>query len=77
MKITRAYTIDKETLEILSRKPNKSQFVCRAVKRMHFLEGQLRLYELDVEELLTSAAVKGSCPPHIAAVIKEHYQIHK
>jgi len=35
MRITRAYTIDFETKEILDRKPNKSQFVCQAVKKLN------------------------------------------
>ena len=35
MKITRAYTIDLETKRILDRKENKSQYVCRAVKKLH------------------------------------------
>ena len=35
MKITRAYTVDRETIEILKKKSNKSQYVCRAVKKLH------------------------------------------
>ena len=35
MKVTRAYTIDIETKNILDRKANKSQYVCRAVKKLH------------------------------------------
>ena len=77
MKITRAYTIDRQTLEILKKKPNKSQYVCRAVKRLDNQEGELRLWEIPVEELLKHSCIRGSCPSHIAAVIMEHFQIHK
>ena len=77
MKITRAYTIDRQTLGILKTKKNKSQYVCRAVKRLDANEGQLQLYELPVEELLMHCANRGGCAQHIAAVIKEHFQIHK
>jgi len=77
MKITRAYTIDRQTLEILKKKNNKSQYVCRAVKRLHTNEGELSLWEIPVDELLQSAAIRGSCPKHISAVIFEYYQIQK
>ncbi len=77
MKITRAYTVDRETLDILRKKPNKSAYVCRAVKRMDNNEGELRLYELPVDELLQHVMGRGGCPPHIEAVIREYYQIHK
>ena len=77
MKITRAYTVDRETIEILKKKSNKSQYVCRAVKRLHTNERELSLWEIPVAELLQSAAIRGSCPAHISAVIFEFYQIHK
>jgi len=77
MKITRAYTVDRETIEILKKKSNKSQYVCRAVKRLHVNEGELRLYEIPVGELLQHCMIRGGCPPHIEAVIREYYQIHK
>lgn len=77
MKITRAYTVDRETIEILKKKSNKSQYVCRAVKRLHVNEGELRLYEIPVGELLQHCAGRGSCPQHIELVIREYYQIHK
>ena len=77
MKITRAYTIDRQTLEILKRETNKSQYVCRAVKRLHSNAAELRLYEVPVGELLQHVMGRGGCPPHIEAVIREYYQIHK
>jgi len=77
MKITRAYTVDRETIEILKKKSNKSQYVCRAVKRLHNNEGELRLYDIPVGELLQHCAVRGGCPQHIELVIREYYQIHK
>lgn len=39
MKITRAYTIDIETKRILDSKPNKSEYVCRAVRKLHRGDG--------------------------------------
>ena len=54
MKITRAYTIDRETLEILQRKRNKSQYVCRAVKKMHNGQRSFELSDCSTKMILNS-----------------------
>ena len=40
MRITRAYTITREVKNILDTKPNKSEYVCRAVRKLHAQQGQ-------------------------------------
>ena len=35
MRITRAYTITPEVKRILDTKPNKSEYICRAVRKLH------------------------------------------
>ena len=54
MKITRAYTIDIETKRILDRKPNKSQYVCRAVKKLDQKDGEddIPLMEADDKTII-------------------------
>ena len=40
MRITRAYTITPEVKRILDTKVNKSDYVCRAVSKLHAQQGQ-------------------------------------
>ena len=46
MRITRAYTITPEVKRILDSKVNKSEYVCRAVRRLHNGE-----YDFDITHL--------------------------
>ena len=65
MRITRAYTITLEVKRILDTKPNKSEYICRAVTKLHtqmqditpadFSTKQLLgayLYRLDFDDLI-------------------------
>ena len=57
MRITRAYTITPEVKRILDKKPNKSDFVCRAVTKLH--NGGLEYALSDVSTLALLAALQG------------------
>jgi len=52
MRITRAYTITREVKRILDTKSNKSDYVCRAVSKMHAQESQFDVRDLPTNQLL-------------------------
>lgn len=70
MKITRAYTIDRETMEILNRKRNKSQYVCRAVKKMHKGQRSFDLSDCSTKMLLNSLLTREDLSPHLKKIIE-------
>lgn len=54
MRITRAYTITPEVKRILDTKPNKSDFVCRAVSRLHIQGDEFDLRDVPTKQLLVA-----------------------
>lgn len=54
MRITRAYTITREVKNILDTKPNKSDYVCRAVKRLHIQGEEFDLRDVPTKQLLVA-----------------------
>ena len=72
MRITRAYTITPEVKRILDTKPNKSEYICRAVRRLHIQEDDFTLLDVDTDELLRTLMRRAGCPAHIKAVISDY-----
>ena len=72
MRITRAYTITREVKRILDTKPNKSDYVCRAVRHLHIGERDFSLRDMPVDEILRYLVTRGSTPGHIKAVIQDY-----
>ena len=54
MRITRAYTITPEVVRILDTKVNKSDYVCRAVKRLHTQLDQVTPADFTTKQLLAA-----------------------
>ena len=54
MRITRAYTITPEVKRILDTKPNKSDYVCRAVMRLHIEGEKFDLRDVPTRQLLAA-----------------------
>ena len=72
MRITRAYTITPEVKRILDTKPNKSEYICRAVRRLHIQEDDFTLLDIETNELLRTLVRRAGCPVHIKAVIRDY-----
>lgn len=51
MKSLKTYNMDRDCIEILSRQPNKSQFVCRAVRKLSAGDGTT-LADFDTKQLI-------------------------
>jgi len=72
MRITRAYTITPEVKRILDTKPNKSEYICRAVRKMHLLEDELVLRDLPLEDIMRHLIARAGTPYHIKAALMAH-----
>ena len=75
MKITRAYTITPEVKRILDTKVNKSQFICRAVRKLHLLEDEFVLRDLPLEDIMRHLIARSGTPYHIKTAIMAHLNI--
>ena len=51
MRITRAYTITPEVKRILDTKPNKSDYICRAVRKLHTQEEAFDIRDIPTTRL--------------------------
>lgn len=51
MRITRAYTITPEVKRILDTKPNKSEYICRAVRKLHVGEEAFSYQDIETKRL--------------------------
>ena len=54
MRITRAYTITPEVKRILDTKVNKSDYVCRAVRKLHTQLDQVTPADFTTKQLLAA-----------------------
>lgn len=52
MKSLKTYNMDYDCIQILQHKPNKSQYVCRSIRRMQKLEEELDLNLIGIRYLL-------------------------
>lgn len=71
MRITRAYTITPEVKKILDRKPNKSDFICRAVMKFHDKENAFELRDVRTRELIAALHQREDLPSHIKLLLWE------
>ena len=69
MRITRAYTITPDVKRILDRKPNKSDFVCKAVRRYDHLIDSVSPAEFETRQLLAALSSRDDVSAHLKAVI--------
>ena len=58
MKVLKTYNIDLDVVKILASKPNKSQFVCRAVRRLESKSDGIDAYTFDEKTLLVWLSVR-------------------
>ena len=53
MKSLKTYNLDQDVITILARQPNKSQFVCRAVRKLNAGDGT-SLADFDTKQLIAA-----------------------
>ena len=69
MKRTRAYTLSDDVIAILSRKPNKSQYVERAVRKFSREEEEFDIRDVPTRALMWALSQRDDCPQSIKAII--------
>jgi hypothetical protein len=74
MRITRAYTITPEVKRILDTKPNKSEYICRAVTKLHTQLQEITPADFTTKQLLASYLSRIEINDPIRALIVERIQ---
>ena len=74
MRITRAYTITPEVKRILDTKPNKSEYICRAVTKLHTQLQEITPADFTTKQLLASYLSRIDINDPIRALIVERIQ---
>ena len=74
MRITRAYTITPEVKRILDTKVNKSQFVCRAVTKLHTQLHNITPADFTTKQLLAAYLHRLDMNDPIRALIVDRIQ---
>ena len=71
MRITRAYTITPEVKRILDTKINKSEYVCRAVRKLHTQLDEITPADFTTKQLLAAYLARLDMNDPIRALIVE------
>jgi hypothetical protein len=69
MRITRAYTITQEVKRILDTKQNKSDYICRAVRKMHIQEQEFDLRDIPTRQLMAALQARDDCVKHVKIIL--------
>jgi hypothetical protein len=64
--------MDQDCIQILSHKPNKSQYVCRSIRRMQKLEEDFDLDLIDTRYLLINLKHRDNIPHWLREIISNH-----
>lgn len=72
MKVNRTYTMDLRTLELLSRKKNKSLIVNLAVRQYMNHEDSFQLANVETKKLLLVLNQREDIPKHLKLLINSH-----
>lgn len=74
MKITRAYTLSVDVVNILKNKPNKTEFVERAVRKLHNQEDEFNLNDIPTRQLMAALQQRDDCVRHIKIILWDQLQ---
>lgn len=71
-KSLKTFNLRRTTINIVRTKPNQSEFVDRAINRLHNQEQDFTMVDISTEEILRYVINRGGCPAHIKAVIRDY-----
>lgn len=69
----KTFNLRHSTIAIVRKKPNQSEFVDRAIIRLHNSEDDFSLIDLSADQILKHLLSRGGCPEHIKAVIRAYF----
>lgn len=70
MKSLKTFNIDQDTITILNRKRNKSQFVCRAVKALQKQQQAFPLADVGTKIMLNTLVTRDDISPALQKLIE-------
>ena len=71
-KSLKTFNLRRSTIKIVRTKQNQSEFVDRAINRLHNQEGEFRLIDVETNILLDALVRRAACPAHVKAVIRDY-----
>ena len=74
MKRTRSYTISDDVIKILSYKPNKTDFVERAVRKLHKQEEEFSIVDVPTRQLMAVLQQRDDVARHIKIILWDQLQ---
>jgi hypothetical protein len=73
-KSLKTFNLRRTTIDIVRTKPNQSEFVDRAINRLHNQMDDFLLRDVPTDEILRHLLVRAGCPIHIKAVIRDYLE---
>ena len=73
-KSLKTFNLRRSTIKLVRTKQNQSEFVDRAIVRLHNQEDDFRLIDLETREIMRHLLTRGGCPHHIKAVIRDYFE---
>ena len=74
MKRTRSYTLSDDVITILKYKPNKTEFVERALRRLHKQEEDFDISDVPTRQLMAVLQQREDCVRHIKIILWDQVQ---
>ena len=71
-KSLKTFNLRRSTIKLVRTKQNQSEFVDRAIVRLHNNETDFRLIDLETRAIMRHLLSRGGCPHHIQAVIRDY-----
>ena len=72
MKSLKTFNLDHDVIQIVKKKQNQSQFVCKAVRKLHSSENEFDISDVSTRRLLVVLGLRKDCEPSIRALINHH-----
>ena len=73
-KSLKTFNLRRSTIKLVRTKQNQSEFVDRAINRLHNNETEFSLIDLDARTIMRHLLSRGGCPHHIQAVIRDYLE---
>ena len=73
-KSLKTFNLRRSTIKLVRTKHNQSEFVDRAINRLHNNENKFSLIDLDARAIMRHLLSRGGCPQHVKAVIRDYLE---
>ena len=70
----KTFNLRRSTIKLIRTKQNQSEFVDRAINRLHNNETEFRLIDLEARVIMRHLLSRGGCPRHVQAVIRDYLE---